>query len=268
MAKGYDFARKAAIKLGELGALGVSTQDAFIVHKFGKNPDVDDVEEVIQISGGTLGGDSFPENPISLEVLSSSGNDTELGSGATHITIRGFDANNAAVNTEVALDGITPVAIPGTWLRVPRTRMKAGGYYARNAGTLTVRVAGGGNNVLQVAAGRGSSQEGWWHVEAGWTCFLYGAFMTIDTGKTATIYLNSFKTDSDNMSVTELEWDGITAPIDFNPTIPYKFEEKTDIVWTAISGVNANAVITVDFVMLMIKNEVLENLDPTHFYGN
>lgn len=109
----------------------------------GFNSDVDIASTPEDIWAGT-GLIPAPSVAESWEIVSSSANDTAAGTGARTVQIRTLDANYLEVVQTVALDGITPVALTGTHIRINAGIVLTAGSNATNVGTLTIRVAGAG----------------------------------------------------------------------------------------------------------------------------
>jgi len=112
-----------------------------VFSKFGRNPDIDtgsgqDVWE----HGGEYTG--FPDTAETMEIFSSSGNDTDGGTGARTVIISNLlDANyNVMPNITVTLNGTTPVSLGElSYLRCSRMQVATAGETNANVGTLTLR---------------------------------------------------------------------------------------------------------------------------------
>lgn len=101
--------------------------------KFGANADLGATAETVWEGGGVY---PWKEAAESLEVLGVAG-DTSV-----ELRVDGLDANYALQSANVttdASDGTTPVALPGTWMRVFRMRVTSG----ITTGTITLRVVAG-----------------------------------------------------------------------------------------------------------------------------
>lgn len=109
----------------------------------GFNSDVDTATTPEDIWGGE-GLIPRPSSAESLEIVSSDANDTALGTGARTVIIRTLDANYLEVIQTVTLNGTTAVALTGTHIRINEGVVATAGSGGVNAGTLTLRVAGGG----------------------------------------------------------------------------------------------------------------------------
>jgi len=90
----------------------------------------------------------------SLEIISSSANDTAAGTGAQSVIISGLDLAGTEISSTVATNGITAVAVPTQFYRINSVGLVAVGSGLRNLGTITVRDAGGGTTrqVIPIAS--------------------------------------------------------------------------------------------------------------------
>lgn len=109
----------------------------------GFNLDIDTatVPEDVWANGGLI---PVPAAAESWEILSSSAADTAAGTGARTIVITTLDADYNEVVQVVTLNGVTPVALTGTHIRINGAVVATVGSGGINAGTLTIRVAGAG----------------------------------------------------------------------------------------------------------------------------
>ena len=142
---GVDFPFAAAISTG-----GATTRVATL----GTNPDVDTTTQPEDVWAGAelgvLNGIDhrfipFPTAATSMEIVSSSANDTAAGTGARTVLIQYLDANYNRANVVVALNGTTPVAISPQMMRINAVIVATAGTTPRgtNLGNISVRAAGG-----------------------------------------------------------------------------------------------------------------------------
>jgi len=126
------------------------------IRGFAQNIDASDGCGVIWALKGEY---PFPAAPVTLEVLSDSADDTSAGTGVRTILIQGLDENWDAQSVFVTMNGVTPVAATGSWMRVNTTVAFAAGSGGRNAGTIATRVASAGDtlSLIPVVHGRGLS---------------------------------------------------------------------------------------------------------------
>lgn len=195
-------------------------------------------------------GDTYqtPTSAQSLEIVSSSANDTSAGSGAQTVTVTGLDANFAEQSVTVSMNGTTPVAITGTWMRVYRIRVTTSGTYASatassHAGTITVRNSGAGVTwgILYVDSGFGVGQSliGAYTVPAGYTAYVYMNFVSVESAKIVSGYF-FVRDNADDVTTpyspiraqASYEFVGGVNFIDSDMPIGV-YSAKTDIGWMA-----------------------------------
>lgn len=80
----------------------------------------------------------------SLEIVSSSANDTAAGTGAQSVTVNGLDITGTEISVTVATNGTTAVPLVTQFYRINSVGLGAVGSGLRNLGTITVRDVGGG----------------------------------------------------------------------------------------------------------------------------
>lgn len=102
-----------------------------------------------------------PTSPVSMEVVSSSANDTAAGAGARTVAIQYLDANYILKTTVIALAGLTPVALPEPVRRINQFVVATSGTVGdNNQGNLSVRLAGGlGATYSYMLIGHGLSRS-------------------------------------------------------------------------------------------------------------
>jgi len=111
---------------------------AKVIHKFGRNPTVSTggAFDAIWNGGGTYTG--FPEEIETVSIVSTSSNDTSVGTGARVITIYGLDANFLEQEEEIILNGLTPVVSTLVYSRLPRARVMTAGSIGYNEGNISI----------------------------------------------------------------------------------------------------------------------------------
>lgn len=145
------------------------------VAALGNNPDVDTttLPEDIWTGGGTY---PWMTAATSLEVLSSSANDTSAGTGARTIVINGLDINYVPVTQTITLNGVTPVAVPTQLFRINSSLITSAGSGKVNAGDITIRDAGGGTTRGILPVGYGMTRQAVYTVPAGFTLQIISSF--------------------------------------------------------------------------------------------
>ena len=127
-------------------------EGAMSVLKFGSNEDIDTgAREAVWSVGGdwdpiTL----FGAGGSSIEVFSADANDDAAGTGIQAVRIFGLDENMLLKDVKVGTNGGGVSAVSGKWCSIFRVYGLAYGSGERNAGVITVRIAGGGATVAEI----------------------------------------------------------------------------------------------------------------------
>ena len=160
--------------------------------KFGYNPviNINDTEDIWSV-GGTR---AWLSTATALEILSSSGSDDVGSSGATKVTIQGLDNNWDFAEATVSMDGVTPVALPGTWFRINRMFVAEVGTYAgNNVGNITLRIPGPGATQANIRATVGQTEQTHFSCPRNTTAALQTLYISTDSTKVinGTVWQNS-----------------------------------------------------------------------------
>lgn len=236
----------------------------------GNNPDVDTgaVPETIWPNGGIY---PWMTGATSLEVLSSSAQDSPTGTGTGVITLTLLNTSYVASVVQVTLNGTTPVAIPGTWFRVnagvittkgsgaPATR-------ATNVGNISVRDAGGGTVRAVIPADKGILRQAVFTVEAGYQLQIVSHYISLNRGTGGGAGVNKYLTVSNHIQNAS----GLCRmPLDIScDGEPYRHDgvpgvvvpEKTDYSLEAISVSADNSDVTAAFLGVLVKNELISTI--------
>lgn len=132
------------------------------VQLLGKNDAISNTAETVWLPGATF-APLF--TAAAMEAVSGSASDAAAGTGARTIYVEGVDANYKLLSEIVTLNGVTPVALTGVYLRVNRVRVLTVGSGGTNAGTIDVRKASGAvvQKEIKVVSGIGLGQEACFH---------------------------------------------------------------------------------------------------------
>lgn len=128
----------------------------------------------------------FPVTAAQLSVVSTSANDTSLGTGARHVIIIGLDANWKTVSEHVNLNGLTPVVTTNSFLRVNRVYVHHAGSGGGAAGTITVRHSG--NLLAQLDGVSNQALQAIFTVPDDKVAMLLGWVVSCDKGKEVHVY--------------------------------------------------------------------------------
>jgi hypothetical protein len=120
--------------------LGIAAGDIpnySVVHKFGRNSDIDvGLTEDIWDGGNTY---PFLTSAATLDVTSDNANDTSAGTGARTVKIIGLDSSYDDLTETVSMNGLTIVTTTASFLRVNRILVLTAGVTGSNEGTISVK---------------------------------------------------------------------------------------------------------------------------------
>lgn len=158
-----------------------------IIKKFGHSNTIGTTYQPIAF-GNTY---PMPAAAVSLEIVSGDAADNVGGIGAHEITIIGLAADWTEQIVTVIPNGLTPVAIAGTWLRVYRAYVSSSGTYAdistgSHQGDLTIRIAGAGAIYAVIDSADypiGQTQIAAYSVPINKTAYIGNIVMTVDAAK-------------------------------------------------------------------------------------
>jgi hypothetical protein len=241
------------------------------IHKFGSNAELGtDIEDIWTV-GGIY---DWAQSAVSLEAISDSADDAVEGTGARVITVQGLDNNFSEIEEDIALAGtVATSATTAEFIRINRAFVKTAGVYAStaaggNAGTITIRTAGGGNTHCRILYrsdlatdfGVGQSQISRYTVPAGLTACIASYQMTVEALKVVTFWLWQ-RQRADNVSAAFApkrlvqQFDGIDNRFTSSIVTPLgPFPEKTDLWWSGVTSTGINAKVSVDFEVIQVKD--------------
>lgn len=216
--------------------------NAFSVHKFGANFDIDQADdpESVWTGGGLYPWSSF-SSAQTIYCLSTSASDT------TTLTIEGLDADYNEQSETVTLTGTTAVTTANTYIRVFRMT-----YDAANVGDITARVTSAtGTVVAQIDAGYAQTLMAVYTIPAGFTGYMVALDATIDGTKACQMLMYHRLTGKPFRIAHIAESEGHYR-YDFRT--PLKLPEKTDVD-IRVNEVSGNdARVTANFDIVLIKD--------------
>ncbi len=159
-----------------------------VIHKFGRNPDIDtasgfeDLWNDFLAAGRYTGFDATSAEVV--EVFSSDANDTLTGTGANTIQLIGQGAGNVEQTEILSLNGLTPVLSTLSYLRLDRAIIITGGNgvdpNAVNAGTITGRQSvTTANAFFHIPPGANRTTIACLTIPAGKVGYVKSAFVTL-----------------------------------------------------------------------------------------
>lgn len=221
--------------------------------KFGFNPDINGNEETIWAHGGNY---PWPDAAFTAYVVSDDAADTNGGTGANTVQVEGLDADYNQKSVSVTLNGTTPVAISGTWIRVFRAFVTLAGTGGTSAGTIYVQNVDG--SVVYANLGLGNqTQIAAYTVPSGYTLYLDDINFTAAVSQASKYVQVSLDAREFGSNVFRKRFINV---IQSNQLItkfeyPQKFTEKTDIECRAFSNTTNNAV-GASFQGVLVNNEL------------
>lgn len=126
----------------------------FAFTKFGTNPSISTTEEDIWQSGGIQ---QYLSTAETMDIVSTSANDTLLGTGARTVHIIGMNGDFDVIRETIDLAGLTPVVTTKTYLRIFRMTVTAGGSLATNDGDINISATTSGFDQGTALAGTGKT---------------------------------------------------------------------------------------------------------------
>lgn len=153
-----------------------------------------------------------------MELLSSSANDTAAGTGCRSVLTQGLDANYNQISEFVVPNGTGVVALVNSYIVINNSTCVSAGSGNNNAGNITTRVTSAGSQQGYILAGAGASRHGRYTVPAGYTLVLENFFLMAN---------KSGNPNSTITTITEVILPGgtrfqglpLTIPNGSNPTI-------------------------------------------------
>lgn len=233
------------------------SNDYSTVYKFGINLDVNGDEETIWSQGGNY---PWPTSSFTAYIVSDDANDANGGTGANIVRVEGLDVNYNVQSVLVNLNGTTPVAITGTWIRINRAFVTLAGSAGTSAGTINVQNNDG--SVVYANLGTGNqTQMAVYTVPANHTFYLDD--ITFSTSLTQS---NKFATVSFDQRdfgtnvfrkrfISPMQSSQLIAKFEY----PFKLEEKTDMECRAFTD-TVNNTISATFQGVLIKNDLIGNV--------
>ena len=237
-----------------------------IVHKFGRNASVGSTLEPITQSGFYR----TPTSNTALEILSTSADDNATGIGARTIYYEGLKevAGELVITSNtVTMNGLTPVTLPDSLIRLYRWYVATSGTYATQSsashqGELTIRESGGGDIWSAIKANglfKGQSQIGCYTVPSGYTALINRIAYSVQASHEAEIIfmqrngvLNTTAPFDALRVITDIDSAKGTTSVDF--VAPINIQEETDLFFMGKSKGGQALPMTIDFEIKLVQN--------------
>ena len=153
------------------------------VNKFGRNEVVDmandsDVWDAGRVADAEYNY-SYSATDIPHTLVSTSTDDTAGGTGARTVLVIGQDGTNAEIQETVSLNGMTPVSISNTFLRVYRMIVETAGSGGENDGDIILKESSSATAIqAQINKGNNQSLMAIYTVPAGKLALLYSWYFS------------------------------------------------------------------------------------------
>lgn len=161
------------------------------VHKFGANPAIG--TSYVPVSIGGIYRTPTPSNATTLRIKAGgNANDTAAGTGARAVTLQGLDETGAFAEETLATAGASASsATTTTFMRLFRFLVSDSGTYATatagsHSGNIVIENGAGGTDWGTISATgfpRGQSEIGAYSVPSGYTAYVTGIDLAVESGK-------------------------------------------------------------------------------------
>ena len=237
-----------------------------VIHKFGRNASVGSTFAPITQSGFYR----MPTANTALEIVSDSADDSSAGIGARTVFYEGLKevAGELVVTTNtVTMNGLTPVALPDSLIRLYRWYVATSGTYATQSsashqGEITIQESGAGDIWSAIKANgiyKGQSQIGCYTVPSGYTALINRIAYSVQATQEAEIIfmqrngvLNTTAPFDALRVVTDIDSAKGTTSIDF--PAPIIINEETDLIFMGKSKGGQTFPMTIDFEIKLVQN--------------
>lgn len=234
----------------------------------GNNPDVDQasVPETVWPQSGLY---PWMTGATSLEVVSTSVQDSPTGTGMGAISLTLLDTNYVASVIPVTLNGTTAVAISGSWFRINSglTTTKGSGapaIRAVNVGDIIIRDAGGGTVRAVIPTGKGITRQAVFTVEAGYTLQILSHYIGFNrgtgVGNVRYMTVSNFIQNSSGVSRSPLDLSCDGEPYRHDGIPGVVIPEKTDYAIDVVAVSADNSDITAAFLGILVKNDIISTI--------
>lgn len=227
-------------------------------NKWGYNSDIDSAaSETVWSVGGDFTRLSSAET---LDIVSTSANDDDGGTGANSVVIYGIDANFEELVEVITLDGLTTVTTTGSFLGVNRMAIYLAGSNGANVGTITATASTAATVQAEIPAEEGSTQHAFFFVQANHTALMDWLFLNaVKTGGggnplvTYRCFVTSLVSNAKYEVFRMLCDTQRESFVELTPSQPFVVGEKSLIEFRAETDTN-NTAVTARFSFIEVQN--------------
>lgn len=225
------------------------------VFKFGRHPGVGAVEEVVWDGTGNY---IFLESDETIDIVSTSADDTLLGIGARIVFLQGLDSNYNEISELVEMSGLSIVTTSQSFLRLFRVIVVTSGTNSpignSNLGDITFTSTDTTTLQAKVLIGNGQTLMAVFTVPAGKTGFVTGIGANAPGGKSALLRAKVRNGPSPPASFSvKYTIDLFQQAVQQDIKVFFSIPEKTDVCFTASSSA-AGTPVGASFGMILIDN--------------
>lgn len=216
-------------------------------NKFGYNLDIDTGgAEIIASWGGTFARMTSADT---LNIVSSSTNDTSAGTGVQSVLIVGIDENRDQQTEIVTMNGTSAVTTSNQWFGINRMAINTVGSGASNAGSITATATSAGSTQGQMPVATngylgGVSQQLIFHVPRNHQ-FL-GTYLRFNvnkiTGSSPLVTIRGIVYSALNGAIQQVYAETIDTDVvnvvDFEPKVPFPITEQSILYFEATTDTN------------------------------
>lgn len=225
----------------------------------GENDDLGTTKEDIWNSSGQK---SFISSAETMNIVSTSINDTSAGTGTRTVLIEGLNNSHVEINETVIMNGTTNVLTSNSYLRVYRITSVTAGSLESNVGDITATASTAATLQESMKAASGISRSAHYTVPVGKTFYIAQAIFNtakLSSGSDPKIIIVVERRDG-NISnpswVTLFEREFLASAnniVDIRPIVQRLHTEKTDIRVVSISD-KANTIVRSYFSGVLVNN--------------
>lgn len=240
--------------------------DITTINKFGSNASVGTSFTVIS-QGGIIDHRTVAST---VEAISGNAADTLAGLGARKIIVQGLDSSFNEVQEEINMNGtVATTATTTSFIRIYRAWVsEVGTYTGANYADITIRVSGGGANLLTIggvgtvgtsAYGLGQTTTTAYASALGKDYYIHTLHIDIDGNKAADLVLykrEQLDNTTTNIHSKRVLWDafGVSGDLQIQFKNPLKIPEKTDI-WVEGRVASGTGGVSVNFDIEIVVND-------------
>jgi len=203
-------------------------------NKFGYNDDIDVGTELIASWGGAF---QYLTSGETIDIVSTSANDTVLGSHCQKIIVYGVDENWESQIEIIEMDGTNTITTTTQWIGINRVAIfKANATNKQNEGTITITANSSSYTMAQMPVGQGTTQQCIFYVPSGYQFNAEWLYFNIikPTGQTPKVDLLGYVYSDASTAEYEIYRDSLDTSdgnhIDVRPPVPFVVSEKS-ILW-------------------------------------